>query len=77
MQTQTYKGYVGSYQWDNEEDIYYGKITKIDSIITFEGNTPDEIEIDFQAAVDNYIEWCLKRGKEPEKPLSIPLAVNQ
>ncbi|MCR4690525.1 MAG: type II toxin-antitoxin system HicB family antitoxin [Lachnospiraceae bacterium] len=30
----------------------------------------DEIEKEFKASVDDYIEWCMEDGVEPEKPYS-------
>ena len=30
----------------------------------------DEVENEFHASVDDYLEWCKKDGVEPEKPYS-------
>ena len=40
------------------------------SVITFQGTSVDELEKEFKASVDDYLEWCKADGIEPEKPYS-------
>jgi len=40
------------------------------TVITFQGTTVDEIETSFRDSVDDYLDWCKERNKEPEKPFS-------
>jgi len=65
-----YKGYYGSVQYDDEAKIFHGDIINTRSVITFQGTTVDEIEQAFRDSVDDYLDWCKERGKEPEKPFS-------
>ncbi len=64
-----YKGYAGNVIFDAEDKIFHGRVLGLSSsLIGFEGATVIEIEKDFQAAVDDYLNMCAERGKEPEKP---------
>jgi predicted HicB family RNase H-like nuclease len=65
-----YKGYHGTVQYDDEAKIFHGEIINTRTVITFQGTSVDEIEQAFRDSVDDYLEWCTERGKEPEKPFS-------
>lgn len=58
-----YKGFYGSIEYSNTDNIYFGKVVEINSLISYEGKTISELEIDFQGAVDDYIELCSKNNK--------------
>lgn len=51
-----YKDYLGSIHYDPLNNIYYGQIKFIEEIISYEGNTPLELQDAFYDAVDNYID---------------------
>ena len=51
----TYKGYHGTVDYSLEDDILYGKIMDINSSISYEGNTLDELKQDFKNAIDDYL----------------------
>lgn len=65
-----YKGYTGYVVYDDEARLFHGEVAAIKAVITFQGITVDEIEQAFKDSIDDYLEWCKARGKEPEKPLS-------
>jgi predicted HicB family RNase H-like nuclease len=65
-----YKGYYGIVQYDDEAKIFYGEVINTRSVITFQGTTVNEIEIAFRDSIDDYLDWCKERNKEPEKPFS-------
>lgn len=52
----TYKGYIGSTEYDEKDNIYFGKITNIVNLVSYEGNSEKELEENFKNAVDDYIE---------------------
>lgn len=62
-----YKGYTGAVVYDDEADIFHGEVVGIRAVITFQGTTVKEIRQAFKDSIDDYLDWCKKRGKEPEK----------
>lgn len=66
----TYKGYYGVVQYDDEAKIFHGEVINTRTVITFQGTTVDEIETAFRDSVDDYLDWCKERNKDPEKPFS-------
>ena len=65
-----YKGYIGSVEYDDEAHIFTGEVVNTKTVITFQGTDVDEIENEFRASVDDYLEWCKQDNIEPEKPYS-------
>lgn len=65
-----YKNYKGYVIYDDEARIFHGEVVGINAVITFQGTTVEEIEQAFRDSVDDYLDWCKKRGKEPEKAYS-------
>lgn len=50
-----YKGYRGTLEYFEEEKLYYGKVIGIKDLISYEGETLDELLEDFHEGVDQYI----------------------
>ncbi len=65
-----YKGYLGKTQFDDELEIFHGEVVNTRDIITFQGKSVKELKKSFEDSVDDYLDLCLKRGEEPEKPFS-------
>jgi len=65
-----YKGYYGVVHYDDEAKIFHGEVINTKTVITFQGTTVSEIETSFQDSIDDYLDWCRERNKEPEKPFS-------
>ncbi len=65
-----YKGYIGKVEIDDEAGILYGEVINVRDVITFEGTTVDKTQEAFHESVDDYLEFCAKRGESPEKPFS-------
>ncbi len=64
-----YKDYEGTAELDMARRICRGKILFIDDLVTYEAASPAELQTEFEAAVDDYIETCTTLGREPQKPL--------
>ena len=62
-----YKGYSGYVIYDDEARIFHGEVVGIKAVITFQGVSVDEIEQAFKDSIEDYLHWCKKREKEPEK----------
>lgn len=56
-----YKGYTGSIEYSKKDNIFYGKVSGIRDLVSYEGNTVDELTKDFHEAVDNYIKSTVIR----------------
>ncbi|MCK4763359.1 MAG: type II toxin-antitoxin system HicB family antitoxin [Candidatus Aminicenantes bacterium] len=65
-----YKGYYGQVTYDDEVKSFHGEVINTRTVITFQGKSVAEIEQAFKNSVDDYLEWCRERNKEPEKPFS-------
>jgi predicted HicB family RNase H-like nuclease len=62
-----YKGYIGTVEYSPDDKVLYGKIEHINDLVTFEAKTANDLEKNFRATVDDYIETCRQLGKEPQK----------
>ena len=51
----TYRGYTGTVEYSEEENIYFGNILKIKPLVTYKGYDIDSMINDFYRAVSDYI----------------------
>ncbi len=70
MNTMTHKGYTARVEYDERDDIFVGRILGLRTIISFHGQTVDQLRREFTAAVDDYSAECKASGLRPEKPAS-------
>ncbi len=59
--TISYKKYIGSVEFSEEDNIFYGKVLGMRSLISYEGDTAKELIEDFHNAVNDYLELCKER----------------
>lgn len=50
-----YRGYTGNVCYSQDDNCYYGIVWNIKGLVSYEGTTPEKLEIDFQEAIDDYI----------------------
>lgn len=62
-----YKGYLGSVEFSADDEVFFGKITGIRDLVTFEGDSVTKLKKAFKDAVDDYIITCKHIGKDPDK----------
>ena len=78
-----HKGYTGSIEYSQEDNLLYGKVLGIRGLISFEGESGKLLEDDFKEAVEVYLNDCQVDGKSPEKPFKgsfnvrIPASLHQ
>jgi|LGOV01.1.fsa_nt_gb predicted HicB family RNase H-like nuclease len=65
-----YKGYSGSMEFSQEDKCLFGKILFVNDLVTYEAETYEQLEAEFAAAVDDYLETCEELGASPDKPFS-------
>jgi predicted HicB family RNase H-like nuclease len=70
MKPMTYKGYSARIEYSDEDECFVGRIAGIRDIISFHGESVDEIRQAFKEAIDFYLETCETRGETPNKPYS-------
>lgn len=64
----SYKNYYGTVEYSKEDKCLYGKVIGLKSLLSYEGNSVDSLETDFQNAIDEYLKDCEERGVQPEQP---------
>ncbi|MBQ9262743.1 MAG: type II toxin-antitoxin system HicB family antitoxin [Clostridia bacterium] len=62
-----YKGYIGSVEFSPEDRLFFGKVQGVQALISYEGQSVDELIADFQGAVDDYLALCEQEHVLPEK----------
>lgn len=67
MNTMTYKGYIGSVNYSDKDQVFFGKIEGINGLVNFEGESVKELTEAFHEAVDDYLAYCQDEGLEPDK----------
>lgn len=65
--TMEYKGYLGSVEFSEADALFYGRVLGIRALISYEGQTAQELLGDFHGAVDDYLALCAEAGTEPER----------
>jgi len=64
-----YKGYIGTIQFSEGDNCFYGKVLGMkNACITYEGENASELLEDFKGAIDMYLEYCQSKGIAPETP---------
>ena len=65
-----YKGYIGQITYDDKAKIFHGDVIGLKDVITFQGESVHELEQAFKDSIDDYLEFCHKRGEKPDKTFS-------
>ena len=58
MNKLSHKGYTGSIEVSIEDNCLHGRILFIEDIVTYEGETVDDLATSFKDAVDRYVTYC-------------------
>lgn len=62
-----YKGYHGTVEYSLKDQVLYGKVIDVNSLISYEGKDIPELEKDFKGAVDDYLAMCQKHDEKPRR----------
>lgn len=62
-----YKGYYGSVHYSDDDQIFFGKIEYIKSLVNYEGTDAASLRQAFKEAVDDYLELCQNEGIKPDQ----------
>lgn len=64
-----YKGYLGSVDFNEADEVFHGKLEFIRDLVTYEGTDAKSLKAAFHEAVDDYLELCAEEGRVPDTPL--------
>ncbi len=56
MNTMSYKGYTAQIEFDGRDNIFVGRVLGLDSVVSFHGESVEELRQALEAAIDD----CLK-----------------
>lgn len=67
-QTLQYRGYDGSVLFSAEDKMLHGRVLGVRDMISYGGKDVRSLEKNFRGAVDEYLQFCKRRGKTPNTP---------
>ena len=65
-----YNGYHAVVTFDDDVGILHGEVIDTRDVITFQGQSVDELRQAFRDSVEEYLKICAERNREPDKPFS-------
>ena len=63
-----YHGYIGQAELDDEASVFHGRVINTRDVITFHGESVEQLRKAFHESVDVCLGFCAERGEEPDKP---------
>jgi predicted HicB family RNase H-like nuclease len=70
MSAMNYKGYSARIEYDDADEIFFGRIAGITDGVSFHADTVNDLKAAFHEAVNDYIQTCAAIGKQPQKSYS-------
>ena len=67
-ETLHHRGYQGSVLYSAEDRMLHGRILGIRDMVSYGGNSVEDLEQNFRAAVDEYLAFCAETNKTPDTP---------
>ena len=75
MITMTYKEYTAQIVYSEEDGCFIGDLVGIRDIVSFHGDSLEEIRVAFEESVDDYLLTCQEFNRLPQKPVASKEAV--
>jgi len=70
IKTFSHRGYTGSIEVSLEDKCLFGKVLHVDGLLSYSGETIEELLTTFVAVVDEYLADCERTGVDPQKSYS-------
>ena len=64
----THKNYETEIEYDADAEIFHGRVRLVRDVVTFEGQSIEELKRELAASLEDYFAWCKARGEAPEAP---------
>lgn len=55
-----YKGFIGIVEFDDEAGLFHGEVINLRDVITFQGESVQELQEALQDSVEDYLEFYLE-----------------
>ena len=65
-----YWGYRATVAFDEEANTFHGEVINARGVITFQGDSVEDLRVAFKDSVDDYLKFCVEKGLDPGKPCS-------
>ena len=65
-----YKGYLAHMAFDEQANLFHGEAINIRDVMTFQGQSVDELRQAFADSVEDDLSFCAERGEAPDQPCS-------
>ena len=62
-----YKGYHAKIIYSADDNMLIGNVIGINDVISFHGSSLEELSSKFSEMIDDYLEYCKRTGKNPDK----------
>ena len=63
-----YNDFIATVKYSDEDEAFIGRIEGINSVVSFEGQSVEELKAAFREAVESYLDFCKRKGiTEPQK----------
>jgi predicted HicB family RNase H-like nuclease len=60
-----YKGFVGQFRYEPEDEALHGVVLGMRDVIHFQGTSVAELKQSLESSVDEYLRWCTEEGVAP------------
>ena len=67
MSTMKLGDYIARITYDEEREIFHGRIINIRDVVNFYGHTPAELKQEFRNSLDCYVELCEELGRRDRR----------
>lgn len=61
-----YKNYLAKIDYDEDANLFFGEVINIKDVITFQGQSVDEMKQAMADSVEDYLAFCKERGESPD-----------
>mgnify|MGYP000970335036 CR=1 FL=1 len=65
-----YRDYIAEVIYDDSIASFVGRVLNTRDVLTFQGTSVAQLERALKDTIEDYLEWCAKRGEAPDKPYS-------